>query len=60
MLEMLTLIRDIVKQIVKLFDDFSPFHDAKFDDIETQVRCVMLEIGIQTVESIIRARGTGF
>ncbi|MBD3184032.1 hypothetical protein GF312_17240 [Candidatus Poribacteria bacterium] len=31
-----------------------------FDDIETQVRCVMLEIGIQTVESIIRARGTGF
>ena len=60
MLEILALVKEIVKQIVKLFDDFSPSHDASFDDIETQVRSVMLEIGRRTVESILRTRGTGF
>jgi len=55
-----TLIGEIVKQILKLFDIFNPHQDASFDEIETQVRAVMLEIGRQLVEAIIRSRGTGY
>jgi len=60
MVEILTLLREIVKEIVKLFDEFSPHHESSFDDIETRVRYVMLEIGRQTIESILKSRGTGY
>ena len=60
MLEIVTLIREIVKQILELFGHFSPSQEASLDEIETQVRSVMLEIGRLTVEAIIRVRGTGY
>ena len=60
MLEILALIKEIIKQIMRLLDEFNPFHEASFDDIETEVRSVMLEIGRQTIEAILRVRGTGF
>lgn len=60
MMVIVTLIGEIVKQILKLFDIFNPHQDASFDEIETQVRAVMLEIGRQLVEAIIRSRGTGY
>ena len=60
MMVIVTLIGEIVKQILKLFDMFNPHQDASFDEIETQVRAVMLEIGRQLVEAIIRSRGTGY
>jgi hypothetical protein len=60
MLEILTLIREIVNQIMGLFVQFHRTEETDFDSVETQVRSVMLEIGRQTVETIIRVRGTGY
>ncbi len=60
MMEILTLINEIVKQIRDLCSSFSPEQEATFDEIETKVREVMLEIGRTTVETIIRVRGTGY
>jgi hypothetical protein len=60
MMEILTLIGEIVKQILELFHVFAPDQDTTFDEIETQVRSVMLEIGRQIVEAIIKVRGTGY
>ena len=52
MIEIVALIGEIVKQIRELFCLFAPEQDATFDEIEPQVRSVMLEIGRQIVESI--------
>ena len=60
MLEILTLIREIVNQIMGLFVQFHRSEGTDFDTVETQVRSVMLEIGRQTVETLIRVRGTGY
>jgi hypothetical protein len=60
MMVIVTLIGEIVKQILDLFGFFNPQQDASFDEIEMQVRSVMLEIGRQIVEAIIRVRGTGY
>ena len=60
MMEILTLLEEIVKEILTLFRMFSPEQDTTFDEIETQVRAVMLEIGRQIVESIVKVRGTGY
>jgi hypothetical protein len=60
MMEILTLINEIVKQIRDLCSSFSPEQEATFDEIETKVREVMLEIGRRTIETIIRVRGTGY
>ena len=60
MLEILTLIREIVNQIMGLFVQFHRSEDADFDSMETQVRSVVLEIGRLTLETIIRVRGTGY
>lgn len=60
MMEILTLINEIVKQIRDLCGRFSPEQEATFDEIETKVREVMLEIGRRTIETIIRVRGTGY
>jgi len=60
MMEILTLINEIVKQIRDLCNSFSPEQEATFDEIETKVREVMLEIGRRTIETIIRVRGTGY
>jgi hypothetical protein len=54
----ITLTEDIVNQIRELFCDFDS--STSFDEIETEVRAVMLEIGRQTMEAIIRDRGTGY
>ena len=60
MKEIVTLIGEIVKQILELFGSFAPEADTTFDDIETQVRSVMLEIGRRIVETIVKVRGTGY
>ena len=60
MKEIVTLIGEIVKQILGLFEAFTPEQDTTFDDIETQVRSVMLEIGRRIVETIVKVRGTGY
>jgi hypothetical protein len=60
MLEIITLIREIVNQIMGLFIQFHRSEAADFDTIETQVRTVVLEIGRRTVETIVRVRGTGY
>ncbi len=60
MMEIVTLIGEIVKQILELFHVFAPEQDTTFDEIETQVRAVMLEIGRRIVEIIIKVRGTGY
>ena len=60
MLEILALIREIVNQIMGLFVQFHRTEETDFDSVETQVRSVMLEIGRQTVETIIGVRGTGY
>ena len=60
MMEILTLINEIVKQIRDLCSCFSPEQEATFDEIETKVRYVMLEIGRQIIETIISVRGTGY
>lgn len=60
MKEIVALIGEIVKQILELFGSFAPEQDATFDDIETQVRAVMLEIGRRIVETIVKVRGTGY
>jgi hypothetical protein len=60
MKEIVTLIGYIVKQILELFDSFAPAQNATFDDIETQIRSVMLEIGRRIVETIVKVRGTGY
>ena len=39
---------------------FAPEQDNTFDEIETQVRAVMLEIGRQIIEGILKVRGTGY
>jgi hypothetical protein len=43
--EIVSLIGEIVKQILELFGSYAPEENTTFDDIETQVRSVMLEIG---------------
>jgi hypothetical protein len=60
MMEILTLINEIVKQIRDLCSCFSPEQESTFDEIETKVRYVMLEIGRQVIETIISVRGTGY
>jgi hypothetical protein len=60
MVEIIILIGEIVKQILELFGAFAPEQDATFDDIETQVRAVMLEIGRRIIETIVKVRGTGY
>ena len=60
MIEMLALIEGIVKQIRELFQTYAPGQAATLDEIETKVLSLMLEIGRQLVESIIRNLGTGF
>ena len=60
MMEIVTLIGEIVKQILELFRMFAPEQDTTFDEIETQVRAVMLEIGRQIIEGILKVRGTGY
>ena len=60
MTEMIALIEGIVKQIRELFQAYAPGQAATLDEIETKVLQLMLEIGRQLVESIIRNLGTGF
>jgi len=60
MTEILTLINEIIKQIRSLFEFFKPDKEVTLDEIETKVRQVMLEMGRQIVEGIIRFRGTGY
>ena len=60
MKEIVTLIGEIVKQILGLFESFAPEQETTFDDMETQVRAVMLEIGRRIVETIVKVRGTGY
>jgi hypothetical protein len=60
MLEIVTLLREIVNQIMGLFVQFHRSEEADFDSMETQVRSVMLEIGRLTLETIVRVRGTGY
>ncbi|MBD3183802.1 ISKra4 family transposase [Candidatus Poribacteria bacterium] len=60
MLEILTLIREIINQILSLFIQFPKEEAADFDSMETQVRSVVLEIGRLTLETILRVRGTGY
>jgi hypothetical protein len=60
MMNIVTLIGEIIKQILELFSLFAPHQDASFDEIETQVRSVVLEIGRQLVEAIVSSRGTGY
>jgi len=60
MIEILTLINEIVKQIRELFQLFAPEQETTLDEIEMKVWEVMLEIGRQVVERIIRSRGTGY
>ena len=58
MLEILTLIRGIVNQIMGLFVKFHKTEEADFDSMETQIRAVVLEIGGQALVTILRVRGT--
>lgn len=60
MFEIVTLIGNIVKQILEVIELFAPSREVAFDEIETEVRAVMLEIGRQIVEAIVRFRGTGY
>lgn len=60
MLEILSLMEKIVKQIHELFGLFAPGRKATLDEIEAKVFSLMLEIGRLLVASIIRSRGTGF
>jgi hypothetical protein len=60
MLEIVTLIREIVNHIIGLFVEFHRSEEADFDSIESQVRAVVLEIGRLTLETIIKVRGTGY
>ena len=53
MLEIVTLIREIVNQIIDLFVQFHRSEAADFDTIETQVRSVVLETGRLTLETIV-------
>jgi hypothetical protein len=58
--EILTLLDNTVNQIKQLFETFSSEHESTFDEIETKVRQIMLEIERQTTETIIKNRGTGY
>ena len=60
MLEILSLMEKIVKQIHELFGLFAPGRKATLDEIEAKVFSLMLEIGRLLVAGIIRSRGTGF
>jgi hypothetical protein len=60
MKEIIALTDAIVNKIRELFCAFDSSKGASLDEIETEVRSVMLEIGRQTMEAIIRERGTGY
>lgn len=60
MMEILSLMEKIVKQIHELFRLFAPGQKATLDEIETKVFDLMMEIGRLLIAGIIRSRGTGF
>lgn len=60
MLDILTLIDKIIKQICQLIQCFETKQETTVDEIESNVRKVMLEIGRLIVEWIIKSRGTGY
>lgn len=53
MLKILTLINEIIKQIVGLIEFLVSTPNTTLDEIETKVRQMMLEIGRQLVELIV-------
>lgn len=60
MMEILSLMERVVKQIRELFQLFAPGQRATLDEIEGKVFSLMMEIGRLLIEGIIRSRGTGF
>jgi hypothetical protein len=57
MLDILTLIDGIIKQIQQLIQFFETKQETTIDEIESNV---MLEIGRLIIEWIIKSRGTGY
>ncbi len=60
LLDILTLIDKIIKQIRQLIQFFGTKQETTIDEIESNVLKVMLEIGRLIIEWIIKSRGTGY
>ncbi len=60
LLDILTLIDKIIKQIRQLIQFFGTKQETSIDEIESNVLKVMLEIGRLIIEWIIKSRGTGY
>lgn len=60
MLDILTLIDKIIKQIRQLIQFFETKQQTTVDEIESNVWKIMLEIGRLIIEWIIKSRGTGY
>jgi len=60
MLDILTFIGEIIKQIQQLIKFFEIKQETTIDEIEANVLKVMLEIGRLIVQWIIKTRGTGY
>lgn len=60
MLDILTLIDKIIKQIRQLIQFFDTKQETTIDEIESNVLKIMLEIGRLITEWIIKSRGTGY
>jgi hypothetical protein len=60
MLDILTLIDKIIKQIRQLIQFFETRQETTVDEIESNVWKIMLEIGRLIIEWIIKSRGTGY